>query len=385
MVDLFGGLVPAILPVLQHEYGFSLTAGIVLIAIQNLTANGVQIASGGLRSDRHEPFFLALGIVFAALIALIPLIPPGPAAFFWMALITVAGGAGIAVVHPEALRAVHVLHRLPSSFATAFFMAGGYCGFAGGAFVASLLVETWGLKGLCVMLACPVLGLGILALTKVRLAVEDAGAAVSGTDACGPRIPFVHLMIMAVPICTASAIIPGLLPTYLYGQGLPLSFGGMSVLLFGAGGAIGGLVWGAIAHRLGHLRSVILSLSMGTPLLMAYFAARGRGHAVFLLILAGFCVYASYPLIVTMARYSRELKLGQRMGLIVGGVWGLASLIFMALGPLAEKAGVGAVLRLAWIGYLVPVLYCLVLARKLRHKRGNAAPPCPYNGCGKNG
>ncbi len=371
-VDMFGGLMPAILPILRQEFGISLTAGVALLTILNLMTNGIQLYSGGLRHDRHEPFFLAAGMVLAATIALVPFAPQYPNAMVWLALIMAIGGIGIGVVHPEALRAVHVLGRIPSSLSTAFFMVGGYLGFAGGAYVASLLVERWGLKGLSALLLCPVLGLGVLALSKIRLAVEDPGAGESESDPAVPRMAFGHLMIMAIPICTASTIIPGLLPTYLYAEGMPLSFGGASVLMFGIGGAIGGLAWGAAAHRIGYLRSMVLSLLLGVPLLLVYFSGHGQGHLALLLALAGFCVYASYPMIVTMARYARGPKLGRRMGFIVGGVWGLASLIFMSLGPVAERHGVGAVLRFTWIGYLIPAVYGLVLMRKVPTARATA-------------
>ena len=39
------------------------------------------------------------------------------------------------------------------------------------------------------------------------------------------------------------------------------------------------------------------------------------------------------------------------MGFIVGGVWGIASLVLLALGPLAERFGLAIILIFTPIGY----------------------------------
>ena len=364
--DLFGGLVPAVLPVIRGEFGLSLTAGVALITVLSFSANGVQLLAGHYQGHRREPVFLKFGLVLAATIALIPFVPRGPWAVVALAGCMLVGGAGIAVIHPEGLRGIHLLDRIPSSVTTAFFLVGGYGGFAGGAFVSTLLVERWGLKGLSALLVCPLIGIAVVRGLRIHLAVEaeegDRSEAARGV----PRVAFGHLLAMAVPMATSSTIIPSLLPTYLYEQGMPLSFCGTSSMLFGAGGAAGGVVWGLLAHRMGYLPCLILSLLMGVPLLAVYMGSGGQGGSMALLLAAGFCVYASYPLVVTMARYGLGLRLSQRMALIVGGVWGIAGTVFLAMGPVAERVGVGPVLKSAWIGYFVTAVYGIWLLRRLR-------------------
>lgn len=369
--DLFGGLLPAVLPVLRESYGLSLTMGVALMTVLGFAANGVQILIGHLRTERREPLFLSLGIVLASTLVLIAFVPQGPWAVPLFFLLMLVGGTGIAAVHPEGLRAIHTLDRLPSAVSTAFFMVGGFAGFSGGAFVAAILVAQWGLKGLAVLLLCPVMGLILIAVLRVQLAVEGAGGTAAAVSPQIPQLPFGHLLAMGTFVAMSSTVIPSLLPTYLYEQGQGLPFGGMSVLLFGVGGAVGSVFWGYVAHRRGYLQTLTLGLLLGVPLLAIYMFGSPRPGALVFLVLGGFCVYAAYPLIVTMARYALGLRLGQRLGLIVGGSWGIAGVVFLGLGAWADRVGVGPVLRYAWAGYLVTALYGAWLLLRLRRQ----APP----------
>jgi hypothetical protein len=74
-----------------------------------------------------------------------------------------------------------------------------------------------------------------------------------------------------------------------------------------------------------------------------------------------------------MARNSKGGNLGGRMGLIVGGVWGVASLVLMALGPVAEKYGVAIILNLSWSGYFLTALIGFIVFRT----RGYQKPSFP--------
>jgi integral membrane sensor domain MASE1 len=75
---------------------------------------------------------------------------------------------------------------------------------------------------------------------------------------------------------------------------------------------------------------------------------------------------------ITLSRYAKGLTLGQRMGLIVGGTWALAYVLFMILLLAAEhfKFSTGAILRLVPWGYLLSGIFGLVVMPRAR----NSAP-----------
>ena len=101
---------------------------------------------------------------------------------------------------------------------------------------------------------------------------------------------------------------------------------------------------------------VIISSLLAIPPLVAYLILIRSPFSIWLLLLAGFGGFAGFSVIVSMARYSSGTNLGRRMGYLVGGTWGVASLVLMALGPVAERYSVAAVLNLSWLGYFLTAM-----------------------------
>ena len=55
LVDLFAGMLPALLPVIRKEFDLSLSRAVVLLTLFGLVANGIQIVTGPFRSGRPHP------------------------------------------------------------------------------------------------------------------------------------------------------------------------------------------------------------------------------------------------------------------------------------------------------------------------------------------
>ncbi len=357
--DLLGGMLGAILPAICLHFNLSLSMGLALITALGMTANIFQVVGGHFHSG-VRPWAISVGLCLACLIPLIGWFPAGYPHVSILAALLMAGGVGVAWVHPNGLRGIHTLHRIPSSVSTAVFMVGGFAGFASGAWIAGAIVEQIGLRGLIWLIP---LGLGmalIVPLSGVRLSTDEAAPAPSASNEGIPRLAFPHLMVMGTLVALAAFLLTSLLPTYLHQLGFPLNIGGRTVFVFGLGGAVGSLFWGAVAHRRGYGLALRGSLGPGIPLLIAYLLLARFDWAFWLLLLASFFLYAAFPLIVTLARYSvSNMTLGRRMGLIVGGCWGIASLILMGLGPVGERIGLSPILHLSWLCYLAVFGYSL--------------------------
>ena len=84
------------------------------------------------------------------------------------------------------------------------------------------------------------------------------------------------------------------------------------------------------------------------------------------LFFAGFGSIAAYPLIATVARYTSGPNLGMRMSLIVGGAWGIASLIQMLIGYFAEEIGLHNILLFSSAGYLISAIIGFVIFKHIR-------------------
>jgi FSR family fosmidomycin resistance protein-like MFS transporter len=366
LVDMFASMLPAILPAIRAEFTLSLSlGGLVLVALL-MTSNGVQPLVGHMHAGRRRPLFLHLGLILAASICLLGALPRGGGAFAIMFLLAVVSGCGIAIVHPEALRAVHRLRRIPPAVSTAVFMAGGFLGFASGGAVSAFLVSRFGLQGLYPLALCPVIGIVMIIFLRIRLAVERKLRNNSVARTGENRLPFWSIMAMAMPAAVSTLVLANLLPTVLNELGFELTFGGFSTTMFGLGGAVGSFVWANIARKKGELNCLIAALFLVIPFLVAYLLLIETRAAIWILFGAGFCAVSAYILMITLSRYAVGLNLGQRMGFMVGGTWALASIIFMALLPVVEYFGTYLILKFVPLGYLFSGLFGLFIMLKIQ-------------------
>lgn len=367
-VDMLGNILPSILPVVRSELTLSLSLGGFALGALIITANGVQLLTGHLRAEQTKPFFLHLGLALAVSICLLAALPRSPVGVSALLLLAIITGCGIAVVHPEGLRAVHALPGIAPAISTAVFMTGGFLGFASGGVVSTALVSRFGLPGLYLLIVCPVLGVLMVVLLRIRLAFEPASARVSQPAPTKTGPGFHLIMIMAIPAAVSTTLIALLLPTGLEELGFKLTFGGYSATMFGLGGALGSFVWAAVAHRKGELLCSTLAFLLAGPFALAYLLLINNNWAVWIIFAAGFCAFAAYILLITLARYAPGANLGRRMSWIVGGTWLFASVVFFPIVPIAERFGTHVVLQYVPLGYLLSGLLGLHIMLKKRGK-----------------
>lgn len=371
-------MLPAILPALRTEFSLSLSRGGLVMAAMYITCNAVQPLTGHLRAGRRRPLFLYLGLILGAGICLLGVLPRGNHAFVLMMLLAVVSGVGIAIVHPEGLRGVHRLKYIQPAISTAVFMAGGFLGYACGGAVSAYLVARFGLPGLYPLVLTPVIGIGMVLLSRVRLAVEQGKALacpmgqtgrirhIAGTGTAH-GLSFWLIMIIAMPAAISTTVLSSLLPTALNELGFKLTFGGFSTTVFGLGGAAGSFAWAHVARKKGELKCSIVALFLAVPFLAAYLWLMDSMAAIGILLGVGFCTVSAYILMITLSRHAVGLTLGQRMGFIVGGTWALAYVVFMALLPLAEHFGSDVVLKFSPLGYLLSGILGIVVMLKVRN------------------
>ncbi|MDD4152579.1 MAG: hypothetical protein PHD91_02525 [bacterium] len=378
-IDMLGGMLPAILPIIRQNYDLSLSATFTMLADLNLSCNGIQLAIGHLRASSRQPLFLFLGISLTAALCVFGLLPRTDYTFPLLLMLMVIGGSGVAMIHPEGLRAVHALNRLPSSIATVLFMVGGNLGFAGGGYLSALLVSRWGLAGLLPLLFITPLSLAAMRFLRINLSVdseetENISDDLTNTAIQASGFSFGHLMLLSIPVTTATVLLTGYLPTYLHELGFHISFGGLSALIFGASGVIGSIIWGIFVRSAGEYKIVKVCLLAGIPFLIAYLFTMQYQSALILLAGAGFCLMAVFPLLVSIARYASGYNLGRRMALIVGGSWGTASIIMMLTGVVADALGVRLILLTALAVYIISGILVVSLSpERILYRKRSAA------------
>jgi MFS family permease len=362
-IDVFASMMPAILPAVLTEFSLSLSKGGLVMAVMYLTCNGVQPLTGRLRVNKRRPLFLHIGLILGSVICLLGALPK-EGAFGGMILLAVVSGFGIAIVHPEGLRGVHRLRRIKPAVSTAVFMAGGFLGYASGGVVSAFLVSRFGLRGLYPLMLCPIVGIVLVLLLRIRLAVERTVYYKNAAKQAKSWLPFWIILLMAMPAAVSTTIISSLLPTVLNELGFGLTFGGLSATMFGLGGAIGSYVWAHVAHKKGELKCSVAALLLVIPFLALYLILIYSRMAIWILFGAGFCAISAYILMITLSRQASGLTLGQRMGFMVGGTWALAYVVFIPLLRIAEHFGPDVILKFSPLGYLLSGIFGLSIMLK---------------------
>lgn len=366
LADVFPGMMHSILPAVQAEFGLSIVLGGVFLGAFNFSSNWMQVLTGHMRADKTRPLFMYLGLMFAVAICLLAILPRDVGSFPLMLVLALISGGGVAIIHPEALRAIHSLDKISPAMSTAVFMVGGILGFAlGGKYSTELVAYFGGVKGLFPLAACPVFCIIALVFLKVHLAVEkddDAGDK-PGSDG---RLSFWPVMVMATLAGISSSVIVWIAPQKLSQAGLELTFGGYSVMMFSLGGGLGAFFWATIVNKVGDLLCSLIALVTGIPLMVAYAILIEYEAAVWLFFAASFCAFGSYPLVVSIARGASGPKLGQRMALIVGGSWGIACLFPVILAPAAQRFGVDIIMLFSPIGYVLACFAVVYIMMKTR-------------------
>jgi FSR family fosmidomycin resistance protein-like MFS transporter len=374
VADMFSNMLPPILPAVRRHFGLTLFEGSVLVVLFLLTCNWFQLAAGLFRSGKVDRAFLNRGLVLAACISFMGLVPGGPHALWLLCGVAIVTGVGVAMVHPDSLRAIHTLDRIAPAGTTAVFMASGFLGFAFAGWISTVLVARWGLIGLCPLAVCPLAVILALRMLRVRLAADSDAREQAGSGR-GQGLPFWCIMVMAVPSAMGTTLVGTLLPTHLVdGLHFDLTFGGLSTTAYGLGGALGSILWSRLALRKGELVCMIWALVLTVPLLAAYLMLMSHKAAIVLLFGVGFCSFAAFILMITLARDARGVSLSMRMATIVGGSWGAANLALLPLARLAETTGTGPILCLAPLGYLCAAVWGVLLWRRSQRQTGQGRP-----------
>ncbi len=238
-VDIFAGILPAILPAVMLAFSINLSRSVIVLTVLNLTCNFVQMLTGFLRQDSKKAFFVYLGLLIAPAVCFIAVLPASPASFPMILLLAFITGCGVAMVHPEALKSVHRLKRISSAMGTSLFLSGGFLGYSFAGFISAVLVSYFGLEGLFILLVFPILSVIATAYFRIRVAVEPPAVSADSSTCQNNTVGFWPIAVMTIAATSTVAILTGLIPTRLHQIGFDLKFGGLSAMVLGLSGSIG--------------------------------------------------------------------------------------------------------------------------------------------------
>jgi FSR family fosmidomycin resistance protein-like MFS transporter len=359
-VDFASGSVPALLPFLAVEFGLSYTKTAALMLSALVSSSLVQPLFG-FWSDRRGALWLlpggvalaALGIVGASTV---------PAYALCVAAVFVAG-IGIAAYHPEGAKFASFASGRQRARGMSYFNIGGNTGYALGAIVVTPLVLWLGLRGgaLAMVPLATVVVLLVRALpTLARLApVSTERRAAAGEDDVRA------MWLLSIVIGLRSVAWFGLLtfvPLWVVANGGTEGEGGRELSLMLLAGAVGTLVLGPVADRIG-LRRTLLVTQAVIPFLIVTFVAAGGFVGTIALMLVGLCVVGTFGVTIVLSQLYLPGHIGMASGLSVGLSMGLGGIAAVLLGAVADAIDLETALYIAAAAPALGCIACLLLPR----------------------
>ncbi|MBQ9771566.1 MAG: MFS transporter [Lentisphaeria bacterium] len=353
LADCANNAVPGFLPVAMAYFTLDLSYGVGLLSVLGIGCNLLQIPLSKLGGKSRSPVWIITGLILLGCSGLIGLLPRSTPFIAVCGLLLVVS-LGIAMVHPAGLRGVQALEKLPAGMTTPIFMTGGFFGAALAPLLAGLAVERFGLKGLLFFFPLTVLVAFGIWFSGIRLQTDGQNPAQKG-EVFSPWNLW-SLLAIATFLNCGSASFTGLVPYMLNKEhGFPLWYSGFAIMLFGGGSSAISVLLGMYASRKRIDGTLLTSLFCGIPFAILFFCFAAYKWALIFSFACGALCSSVFPIFVAMAKTgSGKYSLGVRMGLMVGGTWGVAGLVFLGVGILADHFTAKSVLMIA-----VPVFYLL--------------------------
>lgn len=351
VIDINGGAMPALLPFLKSALALSYTGSGVIILMSNITSSLIQPVFGYFADKTARRWILPIAVLLSAIgIGLIGLTH----SYALVLALVVVSGLGIASYHPEGYRTATQVAGERKATGVSIFSTGGNIGIALGPPLITALVTGFGLMGTLGMLVPGILVAAFLTASLPKLSPSVVAHAPSHRSAkAKTKLWGMTILILVVALRSwtqtgFSTFVPFYYLEIMKGD--PRMVGTLLAIFLGSG-AVGTLIAGPVADRIGVRRYAVGVFLLATPLAVGYLFARGVLSYVVLGAL-GFVLMSTFTITVVLAQSYMPRNLGMASGLIVGFATGAGGVGVTVLGRVADNFGLLAAL---WISALMPL------------------------------
>jgi len=367
-VDVTQGAVPALIPFLIHDRHWSYGAAGALVLAMTASSSLLQPLFGWLADRRSLSWLLPGGVALAAVgIALAGLVSDSKPLTF--ALVAVAG-LGVGAYHPEGARYANYVSGARRASGMSLYSVGGNVGFALGPIMVTPLVLAAGLHGTLWLLP-PLLAVALMLARELpRLHGFHPDRRVVATPGKAPARapdrwrPFARIAAIAGVRSGAYFGLQAFIPVWFiahYGSSAGVANAALTTIL--VAGALGTLVGGRLADRIGRRRILIACSAVLTPLMLLVLLA-SEPAAFVLLALVGFFTVGSFSITVVLGQEYLPNRIGIASGVTLGAAIGLGGVAAALLGQLADAVGLTPVLVVLAALPLPALLLALTLPRE---------------------
>ena len=354
-------VLPAILPLLILNNGYTYLAAGLLITAYNVTSSFTQPVLGWLSDTKglavHVSISLLISAVFVSLMGIAH-------NYYVIMVFAVLAALGHACFHPAALSLVSRLCTSENrGRITSYFVVGGNLGYALGPVLAGALVWWFGLPGL-LLLIFPALFMAFALRYLLPGGIAGASAAHSLPDTkkgdAPSKKPFIILMFSSILRAWAIFAAITFLPMYLVAQGYDLVIATAIVTLMLLAGVGGQIVGGHISDRYGRKEFMVFGLACSIPAFYLFFVSSGS-VAIIAILLFGFALWSTFAVAVAMSHELLPQNVGLASGIMLGLAIGFGGLGVAVNGVIADHYSLAAAIGTIPIPIAGAVLLMIVL------------------------
>lgn len=336
--DIYGSFLAPILPLLIDKMGISLLLAGLLDVFRKIPALANPFV--GLLADK---FSVRYFIIIAPSVAAVSMSLLGAAPhYIVLAVLIFMAGVGSTLFHvPAPVMVKHVAGRQIGK-GMSFYMLGGEIARTLGPLIILGAVSLWGLEGSYRLIP---FGLAASVLLYFKLHTVEIRQDFTRQAKTGVRKTFKGMIPFFISIGGFLFFRAGMksaltiyLPTYLTSRGESLWLAGISLAILQLAGAAGTFFAGTVSDKIGRKRALLIT-AVVNPVLMALFIKCDGMLALPVLIVTGFFLFASGPVLLALVHDHDTEHMSFINGIYMTISFVLSSVMVLVVGRVADKFG----------------------------------------------
>ncbi|MBC9785014.1 MFS transporter [Heliobacterium chlorum] len=287
-------------------------------------------------------------------------------------------GLGVAAFHPESYKLAQAVAGKKKASGLSLFSVGGNLGFGLGPLLAGWFNKWWGLTGLICFLPIAAAMAFLLYRSTQELYEQQAvlqkdpngGKSVNRISESPASVKWILAILLAVVFIRAwvTSGLTTYVPLYVVDilkETQEQSAGLLSYFLII--GALGTLLGGPIADRIGAGKLIVFSLTITAPLVLLIPLTQGLSLSILMTLIA-ITLYASFSSTIVLGQQLLPDHMGTVSGLIIGFAIGMGGVGVTVLGKIADVVGIPPIFYGMTGLLLVAVALTSVLIKQWKNK-----------------
>lgn len=283
--------------------------------------------------------------------------------FYQLAALLFIMGISSAFFHVPAPVLVRKVAGEKTGLGMSFFMVAGELARALGPIVIVSAVSWWGLEKTYRLIPAGLLASGILFFRLRKLKDIDFKKPPAKLNIGKTLIELKSFFLVLTGYTFTRGLMRGLLitflPVYLTTKGESLWVAAYSLSILEFAGAAGSLAAGGISDKIGR-RNTLIIIALVTPILMLIYNFSSGWINVLILILTGFFIFGSTPVILALVQEKNAERPSFTNGIYMTINFALGALAALIVGWLSDKIGLETTFKLAPLFALLAIPFAFM-------------------------